>query len=147
MHEWLVFLTETNRICNLTLMLITKRSEYLFKTRCILIRSSFKMFQESLYFWEIQNSTIIEATFLSKYSPCAINYILLPATLQVLETFLKAILWKIFQLFRHIRIAIISITQAPPLQCWFQSREQVKSSWRQVRSEWGMIQRCHIVLC
>ena len=34
------------------------------------IRGSIKMSAESLYFCEIQNSTIIQATFPLKYSPC-----------------------------------------------------------------------------
>jgi hypothetical protein len=34
----------------------------------------------------------------------------------------------------------------PSLQCWFQSREQVKISWSQVRRVWGMLHCCHIVL-
>ena len=35
------------------------------------VHVSFKMFPESLYFWEEQNITIIYATFPSKLSPCA----------------------------------------------------------------------------
>ena len=60
---------------------------------------------------------------------------------------LEAILWKPFQLFRRILNDVSSITEAPFLQCWFQSREQVKTSWSQVRRVWRMLQCCHIVLC
>jgi len=34
-------------------------------------RGSFKIFPESLYFWDTQNSTIIQPTFPSQYFPCA----------------------------------------------------------------------------
>jgi hypothetical protein len=71
------------------------------------------------------------------------NYTLLPATVKVLET----ILWKPFQLFYHMPNCVSSITKVPSLQCWFQSREQVKNGWSQVRRVWGMLQCCHIVLC
>ena len=60
------------------------------------------------------------------------NYTLLPATVKVLETFLKAVLWKPFQLFRRI-LNISSITKEPSHQWWFQMRQQIKASWRQVR--------------
>jgi hypothetical protein len=52
---------------------------------------------------------------------------LLPVTVKVLDTFLEAILWKPFQLFCHILNYISSITKAPSLQCWIQSREQVNT--------------------
>jgi hypothetical protein len=60
------------------------------------------------------------------------NYTLLPATVKVLETFLKAVLWKPFQLFRRI-LNISTISKEPSLQCWFQLRQQIKASWSQVR--------------
>jgi hypothetical protein len=40
---------------------------------------------------------------------------------------------KPFQLFHRIHNFVSSVTKAPSLQCWFQSREQVKISWRQLR--------------
>jgi len=43
------------------------------------------------------------------------NYTILSATLKVLETSLEAILWKTFQLFRHIPTDISNITKAMPL--------------------------------
>jgi hypothetical protein len=43
------------------------------------------------------------------------KYTLLPATVSVLQTFLEAILWKYFQLFRRILKDINSITKAPSL--------------------------------
>jgi len=81
---------------------------------------------------------------LSYISLC--NYTLLPSTVKVLETFLKAILWKPFQLFCHILNDVSSITKVLSHQCWFQSREQVKISSSQVRRVWQMLQCCHIVL-
>ena len=59
------------------------------------------------------------------------NYTLLTATVKVLETFLVVILWKPFQLLHRI-LYVSSITKAPSLQCWYQSREQVKISCSQV---------------
>ena len=70
---------------------------------------------------------------------------LLPTTVQMLETFLEAILWKPFQLFRRILNYLGDVTNAPSLQCWFQSREQAKISCGQVRRVWGILQCCHIV--
>ena len=64
------------------------------------------------------------------------NYTLLPTTVKVLESFLEAILWMPFQLFRHILHVVSSITKSPSLQYWFQSKEQVKISWSQVRRVW-----------
>ena len=52
------------------------------------------------------------------------------------ETFLEAILWKTFQHFRCI-LNVSSITKEPSLWWWFQTREQVKISWRQVGKVWG----------
>ena len=74
------------------------------------------------------------------------NYICLPATVKVLETFMEAILSKSFQLFHCILKYVSSITNMPSHHCWFQSREQVKISCSQVRRVQGMLQCCHIVL-
>ena len=53
----------------------------------ILLCGSFKMFLESPYFLEIQSSTI---SFLKIVILC--NYVRLPVTVKLLETFLEAIL-------------------------------------------------------
>jgi len=69
---------------------------------------------------------------------------LLPANVNVLETFLEAILWEPFQLFRRI-LDFRSITMALSLQCWFQLREQVNIGCRQFRTVWGdapVLSRC-----
>jgi hypothetical protein len=58
----------------------------------IFLRGSFETFPESLYFLEIQNSTIIEATQISFKTIPLRNHTLLPATVKVLETFLETIL-------------------------------------------------------
>ena len=75
------------------------------------------------------------------------NCTLFPANVKVLETFLEAILWKPFQLFRRILNYVSSITKPPSLQCWFQSRERVKTSCSRVGRVWGMLECCHIFLC
>ena len=67
------------------------------------------------------------------------NYTLLAATVNVLESILATIFSKHFQLLRRILNDVTSIPKAPSLQCWFQSREQVKISWSQVRRVWGML--------
>jgi len=54
------------------------------------------------------------------------NYLLLPGTVKMMETFLSTILWKTFQLLRRILNDVINITTAPSRQCRFQSRELVK---------------------
>jgi len=64
-------------------------------------------------------------------------YTLLTATVNVLETFPQVIRWKPFQLLRRILNYVSSITIAPCLQCWFESREQVKIRCRQARRVWG----------
>ena len=69
------------------------------------------MLPESLYFWYIQNSTIIEAMFPSKW-PHVCKYTLQSATVNVLETFPEDILWKPFQLLRRIPNDVIGITKA-----------------------------------
>ena len=43
------------------------------------------------------------------------NYTIISAAVKVLETFLEAILWKPFQLFRHIPTDVSSITKAMSL--------------------------------
>ena len=60
------------------------------------------------------------------------NYTLLPATVEVLGTFLEAISWKPFQLLRRILNYVSSFTKVSSLQCWFHWREQVKISCSQV---------------
>ena len=75
------------------------------------------------------------------------NHILLSATVKELKSCMEGILWKHFQLFRRILNDVSRISKALSLQCWFQSREQVKISWSQVRRVLGMLQCCHIVLC
>ena len=57
----------------------------------------------------------------------------------MLETFLEAILWKPYQLFRRIMNDVSNITKAPFLQCWFQSREQVPISWSQAGGSSGVV--------
>jgi hypothetical protein len=57
-------------------------------------------------------STIILSYTAFKTTPFC-NYTLLPATVEVLETFLEAILWKPFQLLRRILNDISSITKDP----------------------------------
>ena len=56
------------------------------------------------------------------------KYTILPATVKVVGTFLKAILWKTFQLVRRILSGASIITKASSLQCWFQSRKRKKSA-------------------
>jgi hypothetical protein len=75
------------------------------------------------------------------------NSSLLPATVEVLETFHEVILWKPFQLFCRILNDVISINKAPTFHCWFQSRKQVKISSSQVKRVWRTLQHCHIALC
>ena len=60
------------------------------------------------------------------------RYTLLPTTVKVMEILLEAILWNLFQLFRHILNDVSSVTKAPSLQCWSQSINRVKTSWSQV---------------
>ena len=65
------------------------------------------------------------------------DYTLIPVTVNVLETFLEAILWKPSQLF----VAFLMMSVAS--QCSYQSRKEVEISCSQVRREWGMLQCCH----
>ena len=73
------------------------------------------------------------------------KYELLQSSVKLLETFLEASLWNPFQLFRRILNYVSSITKALTLQCWFQSRVQIKISCSLVRGVWGRFQFCHIV--
>jgi hypothetical protein len=121
-----------------------QRQSFLFRKTVEIIRGSFKIFPESIYLWEMQYSTISLISF--KIVP-SFNYTLLPATVKGLETFLKPFYESFFQLFPRTRIDVSNVTQAPSLQCWFQSTEQVKISWSHVKTVWGMLYCCHIVLC
>ena len=67
------------------------------------------------------------------------NYILLPAPVKVIETFLEATAWNTFQLLRRIINDASSIIKATSFQCWFQSREQVTISWSQARGSSGIV--------
>jgi len=55
---------------------------------------------------------------------------------------LEAILSEPFQFFCRILNDVSRITKAPSIQWWFQSREQVKISWSQVKSMLGIL---HVV--
>jgi hypothetical protein len=110
-----------------------------------IIRSSCKIFPESLYFWDTQNTTIIQPTFPSQYSPCANKSFV--SNCKDVGNIPGSLFWKSFQLFRRILNDVGSITNAPSLQCWFQSREQVKISPSHVRWAWEMHKCCHIVFC
>ena len=70
------------------------------------------------------------------------NYTILPTTVKVMETFLKANLCKPFQLFRRIPSDVTSTTQTPSLQCWFELRKQVRIILNQIRKVRGMFQCC-----
>jgi len=97
-----------------------------------IIRGGFKMFPELLCFLTNRKQYNRLCYTASKIVPLC-NYTLLAATVKVLETFLEATLWKPFQLFRRILNYVSSITKAPSLQCWFQSREQLNISCSRVR--------------
>jgi hypothetical protein len=105
----------------------------------------------SKYFWnqfiseKYKTPQSFKLHFLQKKIPLR-NYTLLPVTAKLLDTFLEAIFWKPFHLFRPILNFVDSITKAPYLQCWFQSREQAKISCSQFKRVWGMLQCCHILL-
>ena len=99
--------------------------------RTVQIMLSFKMFRNQ--FISEKNKTINDLSYISfKILPLC-NYELLSETVKILETFLEAILWKTFKLFRRIHKDVSSITKAPSLQCCFQSREKVKISCSQLR--------------
>jgi hypothetical protein len=74
------------------------------------------------------------------------NYILLPALVNSLETFLEATLWNTFQFSLQILSDICSFTKGPFLQYWLHWREQIKIGCGQVRIALRMLQCCHIVL-
>jgi hypothetical protein len=96
------------------------------------------MFPETLCFWEIQNSTIIEAAFPSKWHPSCICTLL---TVKLLETFLEAILWRAFYFFLRILNDASSIRK-----CWFQSKEQIEISWRQMSlGDAAVLSHCSLV--
>ena len=77
----------------------------------------FKMFPESLLFLRYTTQYNHLSYFFSFKTVLLFNYKLLPATVNVFETFLAAILWHTFQLFRHILNDVSSITKALSLQC------------------------------
>ena len=82
-----------------------------------IVLSSFKMFRNQ--FISEKNKTINNLTYISfKILPLC-NYAFLLATVNMLETFREAILWKPFKLFRRIHKDVSSITKAPSLQCCF----------------------------
>jgi len=62
------------------------------------------------------------------------KYTLLPATVQVLKSFLEAIFWKPVHFYLGILNDVSSITKATSLQCRFHSRELVKSNFSVVTS-------------
>lgn len=111
-----------------------------------LVCGSLKMFPESLNFWDVQNSTIILSYIAFKIVPLC-TYKFLPATVKVVGTFLEAIMWKHFRLFRRVLNDIINITIAQSFQCWFQLRDLVKIWWSQVSRIWRKLQCYHVVLC
>ena len=90
------------------------------------------MYRKSHCFWEIQEVHPLKLIFF-QILPLR-NYTLLSAIVDVLATYLDAVLWKPFKLSRRILNDVSSIKKAPSLQCWFQSSGQVKISWSQVRS-------------
>jgi hypothetical protein len=96
------------------------------------IRGSFKMFPESFLFPRNTKPYAHLSCISFKLVPLC-NYTLLSATVKMSETFLEAILWKSFQLFPRMLDGVSSSTKSPSLQCWFQSREQLKISGIQVR--------------
>ena len=107
----------------------------LWPLQMVLPCGSFKMFLESPYFWEIQNSTINSL----KIVPMC-NCIHLPVTEKLLETFLEGILWKPIQPFRCIRNYVSSITKHHPFSADF-----CQGSLRHFRRLWQMFQCCHII--
>jgi hypothetical protein len=90
------------------------------------------MYRKSHCFWEIQEVHPLKLIFF-QILPLR-NYTLLSAIVDVLATYLEAVLWKPFKLSRRILNDVSSIKKAPSLQCWFHSSGQVKISWSQVRS-------------
>ena len=90
------------------------------------------MFPESLLFPRNMKQYNYLSRISFKLVPLC-NYTPLSATVKVSETFLEAFLWTPFQLFCRILNDVTSTTKSPSLQCWFQSREQLKISWIQMR--------------
>jgi len=101
------------------------------------------MLPESLYFWEIQNSTIIQTRLPSKYFLCKCT--ILPTTVDLLETLLEAFLFQDFSALPSHFYDVNSIKKVPFFQCSFNSRVHIKIRWSQVRGVRGMLQYCHIV--
>ena len=102
------------------------------------IRGSLKMFPKSLNF--LRNTKQHNHwSYISFKTVPLYNYTLQTATVKMFETFLEAILWKHFQLFRRILNAS-SIKKRRHFDADF--------SWG---SRWGeyemMLQCCHIVFC
>jgi hypothetical protein len=94
----------------------TRRTLYGSELRC-----SFKIFPESLYFWEIKNSKIIWANFFTLH--LLQNNTLVPIYTSVSDCKRDAnIPWShlinAFSFFNRILNHIISITKAPLLQCF-----------------------------
>ena len=108
------------------------------------MRGSFKISPKSLYFWEILNGTIISSIFLQNSS--LVQLYTCSSRCKCFGNFPEIILWKPLQFFRHVFNNVSTITKVPSLQCWFQSREQVKISWSQVKRVWGVLRCCHFVL-
>ena len=94
-----------------------------------------KCFRNHFIFQKYKSVQSFQQHFLQNSPLC--NNTLLPATVRLLESFLEAILWKPFQLFRRILNDASSITIAPSVQCLFQSRKQVQFSSSRVRRVWG----------
>ena len=86
---------------------------YIYMCVCVCVYGTFEIFLGSLYFWEIHNSTIM-LPFYFKTVPL-FKYPLPPATVNMLETFLEAILLKPFQFLRRILNNVSSFTKAPSL--------------------------------
>ena len=73
----------------------------------------FQMLAESLFMKNTEQYNSLNYIYLKIFLLC--KYTVLPATVNMLQTFLEAILWKSFQLFRRILKDIISITKAPSM--------------------------------
>ena len=99
-----------------------------------------KCSRESLYFLDIQNCTIIKLLFLQN-SPHVQLYTY-ASNCKGVGNIPESHLWKPLQLLRRILDHGSATTKVPSLQSWFQSREQVKISFNQVRRVWGKLQCC-----
>ena len=77
----------------------------------------------------------LKLLFLQNIPIC--SYTHLSESVKFLETFLEATLWETFQVILLILNYVCSFTKQQPLQCWFNSKEQVKVDWMQVRRVWG----------